>query len=156
MKINFTKNKIIAVSFAIAICWAGLLLPGNAKAAVPLDVQFEKIPLFFEANFTPGEGVERWVKVANNSGQTQRIAVEAINYPNPIPAGDLSRALMFVIKEGATDLYGGSSPTGLKTLFDFYQDSANYQEQQHNTILWFLFRQRKKTDGRLLPPLLIF
>ena len=85
-------------------------------------------PIFSETNFLPGQSVTRLVRVTNNNGQSWRIATEAINYSNPIPAGDLSRALMFIIKEGAMDLYGGSSPTGPKSLYDFYQDSEIYSE----------------------------
>lgn len=86
-------------------------------------------PVFSETNFLPGQSITRWVKVTNNSGGPQRIAAEAINYPKPIPDYDLSRALMIVIKEGATDLYGGSNPTtGPKSLYDFYRDSETYSE----------------------------
>lgn len=142
MKINFIKNKILAVSFAIAIFGAGVLFVDFAQAQSSdnlvvkywSETQSSWLPLqgpiFDETNFLPGQSVIRLIKVTNtnNSAQSQRIATEAINYPNPIPAGDLSRALMLVIKEGAIDLYGGSSLTGPKTLFDFYQDSKNYQE----------------------------
>jgi hypothetical protein len=85
-------------------------------------------PIFDETNFLPGEGVTRLIRVTNNRSTPQRIATEAIKYPNPIPTSDLSRALTIVIKEDATDLYGGSSPTGPKYLYDFYQDSENYPE----------------------------
>jgi len=115
---------------SVAIFGTGILFIDSAQAQStdPLVVEFETTPLFSEANFLPGGGVTRWVKVTNNSGSNQRIVTEAINYPNPIPAGDLSRALMFVIKKGTTDLYGGSSPTGPKLLYDFYQDSGSYSE----------------------------
>ena len=124
---NLFKTILIIL---IAIFGAGILFVDSAQAQSTdsLVVEFETTPLFSEANFLPGGGITRWVKVTNNSGSSQRIVTEAINYPNPIPAGDLSRALMFVIKEGTTDLYGGSSPTGPKLLYDFYQDSSSYSE----------------------------
>jgi len=124
-------NKIIKTILigSVVIFGAGFLFADFALAQPPpLDVEFETTPLFNEINFLPDDAVTRWVKVTNNSGQTQRIATEAINYSNPVPTNDLSRALTIVIKEGATDLYGGSSPTGPKTLFDFYQDSESYSE----------------------------
>ena len=123
---NFKQKILISIILALGLAFSA----NQAVLAVDnLVVEFEKTPsLFSETNFLPGNDVSRWVKVANYSGQSQRIATEAINYPNPMPADDLSKALVFVIKEGATDLYGGSSPTGPKTLFDFYQDSQNYQE----------------------------
>ena len=122
------KRKILIVLGLMAVF--SLFCGSGVSAVDSLVVQFEtgSQPLFEEANFLPGRTVSRWAKVTNNSGQSQRIAAEAINYPTPIPAGDLSRALMFVIKQGTADLYGGSSPTGPKTLFDFYQDSKDYQE----------------------------
>jgi len=107
---------------------------GQAKADVdPLVVEFENTPhLFSETNFLPGQNATGTARVTNNSGQPQRIATEAINYPdfpnpNNVPAGDLSRALSIIIREkGGSDLYGGSSPTGEKTLFDFYREGEIY------------------------------
>ncbi len=67
-----------------------------------LVVEFEKTPLFDEANFLPGESITRWVKVTNNSGQTQRIATEAINISNPDRLGDV---LILEIIEGLETRY---------------------------------------------------
>jgi len=102
----------------------GLLPVLSAKAVDSLIVHFESTPLFNETNFNPGTTVAKWVEVINNSGSTQNIAVEAINHPNPVPVTDLSRALNIVIKQGLTDLYGGS--TGAKTLYDFYEAGEVY------------------------------
>jgi hypothetical protein len=110
---------------SITIFSAGFLFINSAKAQGNLFVEFEKTPLFKEADFKPGDCVTRWVKVTNNSSEAQNIAVEAINYPgfpNPdnVPVGDLSRALSIIIREkNGDDLYGGS--TGEKTLYDFYR-----------------------------------
>jgi len=100
-----------------------------------LVVEFEKTPLFEETDFKPGDSVTRWVKVTNNSSESQNIALEAINYPgfpNPdnVPAGDLSRALSIIIREkDGSDLYGGS--TGEKTLFDFYRKFGFNSTYEH-------------------------
>jgi hypothetical protein len=124
-------SKTILIT-TIAVFGATLLLIPSAKAASPLSVEFEDTPLFNEADFKPGDSVIRWVKVTNNSGETMPIATEAINFPgfpdlNNLPTDDLSRALLIVIREeGGSDLYGGSSSTGEKTLFDFYQDGETY------------------------------
>lgn len=87
-----------------------------------------KDPLFKITNFLPGQNITRLVRVTNNSDKPQRIAIEAINYPKPIPHNDLSRALMIIIREGLIDLYGGSSATGPKSLYNFYQDSEALSE----------------------------
>lgn len=92
-------------------------------------------PIFSEGNFAPGDSVLREIRVKNNSGLPQNIAVEAINYPgypNPenIPQTDLSRALAIVIREkSGSDLYGGS--TGQKTLYDFYRKFGFNANSEH-------------------------
>ena len=126
------KNFLIIL--ALTFLGIGLLWNNPVFATVdPLVVQFERTPLFQEANFLPGNSITRYASTTNNSGQTQRIVTEAINYPgfpdsDNVPADDLSRALMIVISKNGTDLYGGSSPTGPKSLYNFYQDSENYLE----------------------------
>jgi hypothetical protein len=122
---------ILITSIAVFGFW---FLPSTFAQAANLEVQFEQSPLFSETNFLPGQSVSRWVKVTNNSGQSQRIATEAINYPgfisgtprpHSIPSSDLSRALSIVIREKAgRDLYGGS--TSQKYLYDFYQNGETY------------------------------
>ncbi len=131
-----TKMKILKtiLIISIAVFSAGFLPVPSASAVSPLVVEFEQTPLFNEVNFLPGEGITRWVKVTNESGQPQRIAAEAINYPgfvsgaprpHSVPDNDLSRALAIIIKEkGGNDLYGGS--TGQKYLYDFYQTGEVY------------------------------
>jgi len=101
MKNNFTK--ILFVIF-IAIGILGFL--GQAKAVVdPLVVEFETTPLFKEANFLPGEGVSRWVKVTNNSGAVQGIATQPLNITDP---NHLGGVLNLEIKEGAKICYSNS------------------------------------------------
>lgn len=126
-------NKILKTTLLIfiAILGAGFLLVSPVSAQTdPLVVQFENVPpalhLFQETNLVPGDSVTRWIKVTNNSGLTQKIAIEAINHPNPILPEDLSRALGIVIKQGSTDLYGGTSAGEAKLLYDFYNDGENY------------------------------
>lgn len=127
--INKASKTILITS--IIVFGAGVLLtPSTFAQAQNLVVEFETTPLFDEANFLPGDNVPRWVRVTNNSGQIQPIATEAINYPgfpgpDAVPADDLSRALLIVIREkGGSDLYGGSA--GEKTLFNFYEDGETY------------------------------
>ena len=129
-------KKTIYLTILTAMIFAGSLLlisPTYATSATnSLMIRFEQDPLFGETNFLPGDSVTRYVEVTNNTGETKSIATEAINWPEfpdyrAIPDDDLSRALSIVIsQEGGPDLYGGSSGTGPKTLFDFYQNGETY------------------------------
>lgn len=136
------KTKLITITLVSLMGFLIIFTPpllNQANAQNNLIVEFEQTPLFNEVNFAPGDGVSRWIKVTNNSGQTQRIATEAINYPgfpNPdnMPIDDLSRVLLIIIREnGGNDLYGGSSPTGEKTLFNFYEDGETYLNSDIST-----------------------
>jgi len=132
--------------------------------------------LFDEANFLPGGSVTRWIKITNNGGESKPIATEAINYPGfpnagNVPAYDLSRVLNIIIREkGGSDLYGGSSLTGEKTLFNFYEDGKLYLTFMKtvkliflmfrpaaikNTNLKFPFQKKRKTNGRKRQHILI-
>ncbi len=113
------KNKI----FSTTLIFLGLLFAGSALAS-DLTLELESDPLFENANFLPGNSVERWAKVTNNSAEERGISAEAINwvgfpYIEDVPATDLSRALNIVIKEGSTELYSG-------TLFDFYKRGETF------------------------------
>ncbi len=116
----------------IVIFGAGFLAPAvQAQPADVLSVEFEGgSPLFNKTNFTPGESITKWIKVTNTSGLTQRIAIEAINFTKPVPETDLSRALMIVIKQGVTEIYGGAGNE--KTLYQFYQNGETYLSSVNN------------------------
>jgi hypothetical protein len=88
----------------VAVFAAGLLFVPNVSAVTVdnLVIEFENSPLFSEANFIPGDGVTRWVKVTNNSQNTQGVLIEAINFSN---SGDLGDNLELTIKEGSNELY---------------------------------------------------
>lgn len=64
-----------------------------------LVVEFENTPLFSGANFLPGDGIERYVRVTNNTGESKNIAVEAINITDLEDFGDV---LHMLIKEDST------------------------------------------------------
>ena len=100
MKNNFTK-----ILFVIFTAIGMLGFSGQAKAVDPLVVEFEKSPLFSEANFLPGVSVTRFVKVTNNSGSSQRIATQPLNILDPNHLGDV---LNLVIKEGDRTLYNNA------------------------------------------------
>ena len=97
--------------FLITILLSLLLIPGLSLAQVDgLQVNFEQEPLFQDANFLPGYSVDRWIEVTNNSGQPQRIAMEAINISDP---NNFGQFLAIEIKESSDVVYDG-------LLADFY------------------------------------
>jgi len=90
------------------ILLAGLvLLLASLPAFVAADensliVDFQETPLFDEANFLPGNSVTRFARVTNNTGETKRIAIEAINTTG---SNDLADVLNMRIVEGTAELY---------------------------------------------------
>jgi len=108
---KIAKNLIFSF---ILVFGLGLVAVSSASAVTVdnLLVEFENQPLFSEANFIPGDGVTRFIKVSNNSPDAQNIIIEAINVTN---SGDLGDDLELTIKEGATELYQD-------TLANFFSD----------------------------------
>lgn len=80
-------------------------------------------PIFTFDDFKPGDCSQASeIEVANAGINTALVAIRSENVGD---LGNLSQALSIVISENSTDLYGGSSSTGPKTLHDFFTDSAN-------------------------------
>jgi len=108
----------------------GLLFVSAPAFAAGLAVDFESDPLFSEGNFSPGDLVEKWVKVTNTSGDVRTITVEAINFVDGNGLGDV---LGIEVKDGVLSLYDdtltnffgagqiglGDMPTGTNKVYDF-------------------------------------
>lgn len=77
-------------------------------------------PIFVVTNMMPGDIESHSVNVINNATSARPVAVRGVKTSE---TGDLSTVLDFVISEGLTDLYGGTSLTGPKTLADFFAES---------------------------------
>jgi len=143
---KFLLKTILFFIFGAGLSFA-VALPVFAQNPPSLEVQFQNDPLFNEANFLPGESVTRWVKVTNNSGQTQPIAVEAINVNDPDGLGDV---LDLQIKEGSNLLYNG-------TLSDFFNhgefylsDLANGSQTQYDFSVAFNSTADNSFQGKSL------
>ena len=74
---------------------------------VPFNVQFEQTPLFMEANFLPGQDVDKWVDVTNNTSEIETIGVNAKNYTS-CSVNCFSDQLKLKITDGAISLYEAS------------------------------------------------
>jgi hypothetical protein len=92
-------------------------------------------PIFNETNFLPGQSVIRLIRVTNNSGQTQRIATEAINVSDPNQLGDV---LNLEIKEGGVTHYNKTLSTFFNEGEVFLSDLAgNGTQTQYDFIVNF-------------------
>ena len=109
---NITKTILIS---AVALIGAVSLNVQTTLAQVDLiSVQFENTPLFNEANFLPGDSVTRFVKVTNNTADTQQITTSAGNVSNP---DNFASQFNLTIKQGITTLYND-------TLANFFVSSS--------------------------------
>jgi len=112
---NKLSKTILIIS--IALFGAGFLLVNPVYATdnnlvvevwdgsnfIPLNSN----PLFSEANFLPGDSVNRLVRVTNNSEGTQKIGIRIID-KSGCSTDCLSDVLDLAISEGGSTLYSGS------------------------------------------------
>jgi len=83
--------------------------------AANLEVNFESVPLFPSTIiWYPGLSETRSITVKNNSGETERVAIEAINEGE---TGNLASVLEFKVLERGIERYNSS-----KTLKDFWSE----------------------------------
>jgi len=78
-------------------------------------------PIFVVTNFMPGDLEKRTVNIANGATVIRPVGVRG-NKTGEID--NIAGILDFVISANGTDLYGGSSSTGAKTLSQFFIDSG--------------------------------
>ena len=137
-------NKIFKTILIISI-----FLPfAFAQAQVDnLVVEFEQTPLFNEANFLPGEGVNRWVKVTNNSGETQRIATQPLNITDLNRLGDV---LNLEIKEGGVTRYNNALSTFFTGGENYLSDLANGATTQYDFTVSFYSGSQNTFQGKSL------
>lgn len=133
---------------SIALIGAGVLSVSETLAQNNnLVVEFEKTPLFNETNFLPGEGVSRWVKVSNNSGQIQRIAVQPLNITDPNRLGDV---LNLVIKEGGVTRYDNSLSSFFTSGENYLSELATGATTQYDFIVSFYSGAQNSFQGETL------
>ncbi|TSC95565.1 MAG: hypothetical protein Athens071426_469 [Parcubacteria group bacterium Athens0714_26] len=156
-------NRLIKTILIVSACLPLALAQAQVNNLV---VQFEQTPLFNEANFLPGAGVARWVKVTNNSPEAQRIAAEAINISDP---NNFASQLNLTIKESLTTIFNdtlekffdqgetylSSLTTGTTTQYDFtitFNPSSG-NEYQEKVLGFDILVGFEGTEGGLpLPP----
>jgi Ca2+-binding RTX toxin-like protein len=128
------KKKILAISSALFLI--ATLLYGNGGlgffqnsntvyAIGDLTVDWgtgtgDVGPIFNVSGFVPGQSEDREVIVSNGASTTRPVGIKAVKTDG---VGNLETGLNIVISKGGLDLYGGSSPTGPKTVAEFFIDS---------------------------------
>lgn len=78
-------------------------------------------PIFVVNDMAPGDMEQRVVHVSNGAVTARPVGVRGIKTSE---IASLSAVMDMVISENGTDLYGGTSPTGPKTLEEFFTESA--------------------------------
>ncbi|HLD03754.1 MAG TPA: calcium-binding protein [Candidatus Dojkabacteria bacterium] len=114
----------VTISFVVIRQQQGL---SQVKAIGDLTVDFgvpPGDPIFEVENLKPGDPAEtRNIIVTNNASVIRPVGIRAEKTPESSII-DLTPALDLVISSSGTDLYGGGSPTGLKTMVDFFNETT--------------------------------
>lgn len=128
MKNNFIRLAAWVVGLAMVVTFAyrsDVFLPiGTAFAVGDLTIDWgvpAGNPIFTETNFAPGDAETHNVLVTNSASTARPLAVRGIK----TDGNGISTELALVISSGASDVYGGTSGTGPKTVADFFTDSAD-------------------------------
>lgn len=130
-------KKLISI-FALMFLIAFWLLPGsplnlfkNSSTVLAIgdltviwDAVPEGDPIFVVSNMAPGDSEAKDVQVTNGAASSRPVGIKA---KKTAGAGNLEDVLNVVISEGATDLYGGTSPTGPKTLKEFFDETTSIE-----------------------------
>ena len=129
------KKKLLVLGF-VSLITAGLVyLNGGisilgetsiVQAVGDLDVDWGVPPghsLFNISNMLPGDSVSKSVTIHNGASSPTPITIHGTKKSE---TGGLSEVLAVVIANGGADLYGGTSPTGPKTLSQFLSESADF------------------------------
>ena len=121
--------KIVSLALAVSVAvWAngGLSFSLNNTAYAVGDLTIDwgvpsGDPIFVVGNMAPGDMETRSVFITNDAISIRPVGVRGVKTSE---TGDLSTVLDLIISESGTDIYGGTSTTGPKTLSEFFDDSA--------------------------------
>lgn len=100
-----------------------LVKPSSAYAVGDLTVNWgvpAGQPIFNFSNLAPGEVHTHTVNVVNNAPSARPVAVRGVLTSQ---TNNLANVMDIVIRDSGSDVYGGFSPTGPKTLAQFFSDS---------------------------------
>lgn len=127
------KKRIVRIGIVLTLIFALVYYKGDistvfksptASAIGDLSVDWgvaEGNPIFVVSNMAPGDDESRTVTVHNDASTPKPVSIRAIKTSE---TGLLSNAFSFVISQNGIDLYGGTSPTGPKTLNQFFAEGS--------------------------------
>jgi hypothetical protein len=81
-------------------------------------------PIFVVQNMLPGDSESRNIDVTNGGSVPRQVKIKGVRTGGVGGDPKLETILDFTIKEGINNLYGTGSPTGPKTLNDFFTDTS--------------------------------
>ncbi len=113
---------VLAIVFAVNLFTSQLLDSSTVYAVGDLSVDWgvpEGNPIFTVTGMVPGQSVSHDVNVTNNGSGIRPVGVRSSSVND---SANLSQAFDFVITESGTDIYGGTSSSGPKTLADFFTE----------------------------------
>lgn len=105
--------------------WFGIFEKKVAYAIGDLNVLWgvpDGDPIFVVANMLPGDMEPRTVNITNGASSPRDVAIIGVKKEE---IASFSGILDFVISKNSTEIYGGSSGTGPKTLQDFFDEAAS-------------------------------
>ena len=120
--------------FVLSLFFTGIILtftgglpvfrPSLAQAVGDLKVNWgvpEGNPIFVLENMAPGKTITRTVSVTNTATLTRYVGIRGRKTEG---TGQLENAIGLTLRQGNTDIYGGSSNTGPRTLKQFFEESS--------------------------------
>ena len=131
------KKRIIRITFLLLIVGAVFYFNGGVEKLMKsptvqafgdLIVNFHVPlgnPIFILTNMKPGDSESRPIDVSNNGSVDRFITVRGGRTGGVGNDPKIETVLDVVIRDGATPLYGSGSPTGPRTMVDFFADSSS-------------------------------
>ena len=129
IKKKFLKILIPSLILLLAVSQTNILANlrrghSTAEAVGDLNIDWGVTsgqPIFTIENLLPGDIETRTVKITNNASVIRPIGVRGIKTSE---TAALATVLEIVVQADGVDLYGGISPTGIKTLTEFFTESS--------------------------------
>lgn len=138
---NFKKIlfliSVILVGVFLVTSFSNLLNPQTVRAFGSLLVNFHvpiNTPVFNYPNLKPGDNISKIVDVTNNGSKKVKIAIRGVKTDGSAGNPKLENILSLIIKNGTTVLYGEGSPTGPKTLANFFSETSGTKDIKLNEL----------------------